>query len=210
MPGSSGREAVNEADEGGRNNDSTSPVAGAVPAREVAATGFLVAYGAGAILAGAVTHAMSLGDDWSLLGSSGGVLIAAGALRLVRRTFAMKARVAEELEFHRLVLGIASLAALLGASLFMMSIARWQTDVVPATFLATGGAAGVVNLAVAWRAVLRLASYFRAPTQSRARQARRGRRAGRRMMRTEQAPLIRVAPSSTEASPAGIEAERTA
>ena len=38
----------------------------------------LVAYGAGAILAGAVTHAMSLGDAWSLLGSGGGSFIVAG------------------------------------------------------------------------------------------------------------------------------------
>ena len=123
----------------------------------------LVAYGAGAVLAGTVTHAMSLGDAWSLLGSGGGVFIAAGALQLLRRTFAMKARVAEELEFRRLVLGIVSLAAALGALLFMMSIARWQTDLVPPTALATAGAAGMVNLVVAWRAVLRLASYLEPP-----------------------------------------------
>ena len=29
----------------------------------------LIAYGAGAILAGVVTHALSLGDGWSLLGA---------------------------------------------------------------------------------------------------------------------------------------------
>ena len=126
----------------------------------------LVAYGAGAILAGVVTHAMSLGDAWSLLGSGGGSFIVAGALGLVRRTFAMRARSREELEFRRLVLGIATLAAVLGAALFMPSIARWQSDLVPATFLATAAAAGVVNLAVAWRAVLRLASYLEPPRKS--------------------------------------------
>ena len=125
----------------------------------------LVAYGAGGILAGFVTHAMSLGDAWSLLGSGGGALIAAGALGLVRRTFAMKARSAEELEFRRLVLGIAALAAVLGAALFMMSLARWQTDLVPAISLVAAGAVGVVNLAAAWRAVLRLASYLEPPTK---------------------------------------------
>ena len=123
----------------------------------------LFAYGAGATLAGVATYAMSLGEAWSLLGSGGGSFIVAGALRLVRRTFAMKARVAEELEFRRLVLGIGTLAAVLGVSLFMMSIARWQTDLVPPTVLATAAGAGVVNLAVAWRAVLRLASYLEPP-----------------------------------------------
>ena len=77
----------------------------------------LVAYGAGAILAGVVTHALSLGDGWSLLGSGGGAFIVAGALRLARRTFAMRARSADEFEFRRLVLGIAALAAVLGAAL---------------------------------------------------------------------------------------------
>ena len=123
----------------------------------------LIAYGAGAILAGVVTYAMSLGDAWSLLGSGGGAFIVAGALGLVRRTFAMKARIAEELEFRRLVLGVGTLAAVLGAALFMLSIARWQTELVPATFLATAAAAGLVNLAAAWRAVLRLASYLEPP-----------------------------------------------
>ena len=123
----------------------------------------LVAYGAGAILAGAITHAMSLGDSWSLLGSGAGAFIMAGALRLLQRTFAMKARSAEELEFRRLVLGISTLAALLGVALFMLAIARWQTDLVPATSLATAAALALVNLAVAWRVVLRLASYLEPP-----------------------------------------------
>ena len=126
----------------------------------------LIAYGAGAILAGVVTHALSLGDGWSLLGSGGGAFIVAGALRLARRTFAMRARSTEELEFRRLVLGIAALAAVLGAALFMLSVARWQTGLVPATFLATAAAAGLVNLAAAWRAVLRLASYLEPPRKS--------------------------------------------
>ena len=123
----------------------------------------LVAYGAGAILAGIVTHAMSLGDAWSLLGSGGGAFIAAGAVGLVRRTFAMSARSPEELEFRRLVLGIAALAAVLGSALFMLSLARWQTNVVPVTSLVAAAAVGVVNLAAAWRAVLRLASYLEPP-----------------------------------------------
>ena len=125
----------------------------------------LVAYGAGAILAGFVTHAMSLGDAWSLLGSGGGAFIVAGALGFVRRTLAMKARVGEELEFRRLVLGIGTLAAVLGAALFMLSLARWQTEVVPVTSLGAAAAVGVVNLAAAWRAVLRLASYLEPPAR---------------------------------------------
>ena len=103
----------------------------------------LVAYGAGALLAGAVTHAMSVGDAWSLLGSGAGALITAGALGLVRRTFAMRARSPEELEFRRLVLGIATLAGVLGAALFMLSLARWQTDLVPATSL--GGVESLIE-----------------------------------------------------------------
>ena len=126
----------------------------------------LVAYGAGAVLAGVLTHAMSLGDGWSVLGTGGGALVAAGALRLARQTFAMRARSAEELEFRRLVLGIVALAGVLGTSLFMLAIARWQTDLVPAASLATTAAVGVVNLAVAWRAVLRLASYLEPPRDS--------------------------------------------
>ena len=106
----------------------------------------------------------------------------AGALRLGRRTFAMRARSAEELEFRRLVLGIEALATVLGSALFMLSIQRWQTDLVPATFLATAAAAGVVNLAVAWRAVLRLASYLEPPRKS-ARDGQGGGRGGPRKRR---------------------------
>ena len=123
----------------------------------------LVAYGAGALLAGVVTHAMSLGDAWSLLGSGAGALIVAGALGLVRRTFVMRARSPEEFEFRRLVLGIATLATVLGAALFMLSLARWQSELVPATALAMAAAVGLVTLAGAWRAVLRLASYLEPP-----------------------------------------------
>ena len=123
----------------------------------------LVAYGAGAILAGVVTLAMSLGDAWSLLGSGGGALIAAGALGVVRRTLAMKARVGEELKLRRQVLVIGTLAAVLGSALFMLSLARWQTDLVPATALEMAAAVGLVNLAAAWRAVLGLASYLEPP-----------------------------------------------
>ena len=124
-----------------------------------------VAYGAGAILAGVVTHAMSLGDVWPLLGNGAGALIAAGALGLVRRTLAMKARVGQELELRRQVLVIGTLAAALGVALFMLSIARWQTDLVPATALAMAAAVGLVNLTAAWRAVLRLASYLEPPAK---------------------------------------------
>ncbi len=48
----------------------------------------------------------------------------------------------------------------------------------------------------------------RAATQVRARRARRGRWARRRMRRTAQAPRARVTPSSAEASPAGVQARR--
>ena len=61
------------------------------------------------------------------------------------------------------MLGIATLAAVLGAALFILSIARWQTDLVPATSLVAVAAVGVVNLAAAWRAVLRLARYLEPP-----------------------------------------------
>ena len=98
----------------------------------------------------------------------------AGALRLARRTFAMRARSAEELEFRRLVLGIAALAAVLGSALFMLSLARWQTDVVPVTSLGAAAAVGRVNLAAAWRAVHRLVSYLEPPAKL-APQPRRGR-----------------------------------
>ena len=88
------------------------------------------AYGAGATLAGALTFALGLGDAWSLLGSGAGALIVAGTLRLVGRTFAMQARVLEELEFRRIVLGIGTLAAVFGTVVFVLAIARWQFDVV--------------------------------------------------------------------------------
>ena len=78
----------------------------------------------------------------------------------------MRARSAEELEFRRLVLGIAALAAVLGSALFMLSIARWQSDLVPASALATAAAVALVNLAAVWRAVLRLASYLEPPRKS--------------------------------------------
>ena len=74
----------------------------------------VLAYGAGATLAGALTFAFGLGDAWSLLGSGAGALIVARALRLLRRTFAMQARTLEELEFRRIVLGIGTLAAVFG------------------------------------------------------------------------------------------------
>ena len=125
----------------------------------------LVAYGAASVLAGVLTYAMQFGDAWSLLGTGIGALITAGALRLLRRTFAMRARSVEELELRRLVLGIAVLAAVLGAALFMLSIARWQTDWVSATSLATVAVVSLVSLAAAWRAVLRLASSLEPPRE---------------------------------------------
>ena len=129
----------------------------------------LLAYGAGATLAGALTFALRLGDAWSLLGSGAGALIVAGALQLVRRTFAMQARIPEELEFRRIVLGIGTLAVVFGTVVFVLAIARWQFDVVANRVLWITAAFGLVNLAAAWAAVRRLATYLepreKPPTQ---------------------------------------------
>ena len=81
----------------------------------------LLAYGAGAILAGVVTHAMSLGHAWLCLEAAREPSSWPGRLDSCGRTLAMTARVAEELEFRRLVLGIGTLAAALGAGLFMLA-----------------------------------------------------------------------------------------
>ena len=120
----------------------------------------LLAYGAGATLAGALTFALRLGDAWSLLGSGAGALIVAGALRLVGRTFAMEARILKELEFRQVVLGIGTLAAVFGTVLFVLAIARWQFDVVSNRVLWITAAWGLVNLAAAWVAVRRLATHL--------------------------------------------------
>ena len=109
----------------------------------------LIAYGAGATLAGALTFVLRLGDAWSLLGSGAGALIVAGALRLVGRTFAMEARILKELEFRRIVLGIGTLAAVFGTVVFVLAIARWQFDVVANRVLRITAAWGLVNLAAA-------------------------------------------------------------
>ena len=89
-----------------------------------------------------------------------GALIVAGALRLVGRTFAMQARVLEELEFRRIVLGIGTLAAVFGTVVFVLAIARWQFDMVANRVLWITAAWGLVNLAAAWAAVRRLATYL--------------------------------------------------
>ena len=120
----------------------------------------LIAYGAGAMLAGALTFALRLGDAWSLLGSGAGALIVAGALQLVGRTFAMEARILKELEVRRVVLGIGTLAAVFGTVLFVLAIARWQFDVVSNRVLWITAAWGLVNLAAAWAAVRRLATHL--------------------------------------------------
>ena len=120
----------------------------------------LLAYGAGATLAGALTFALRLGDAWSLLGTGAGALIVAGALRLVGRTFAMQARVLEELEVRRVVLGIGTLAAVFGTVVFVLAITRWQFDVVSNRVLWITAAWGLVNLAAAWVAVRRLATHL--------------------------------------------------
>ena len=120
----------------------------------------LLAYGAGATGAGALTFALRLGDAWSLLGSGAGALIVAGALRLVGRTFAMEARILKELEFRQVVLGIGTLAAVFGTVLFVLAIARWQFDVVSNRVLWITAACGLVNLAAAWAAVRRLATHL--------------------------------------------------
>ena len=166
----------------------------------------LVAYGAGAILAGVVTHAMSPrrrpGPCWEAVEEPSS---RAGALGVVRRPLAMKARVGEEFELRRQVLVIGTLAAVLGSALFMLSLARWQTDLVPATVLemAAAGRAGESSGGVARGPSPRELS--RAATQPR---ARRGRRARRRMTRTVQGTRTGVPSSSAEASPAGVQARR--
>ena len=123
----------------------------------------LVAYGVGAALAGGLTFAMGLADPWPLLGSGAGGLICAGALRLMRRTFAMQARTLEELQFRRVVLGIGTLAASFGIMVFALAIIRWQFGFVSLTALGTSAAWGAVNLVAAWAAVRRLASYLEPP-----------------------------------------------
>ena len=123
----------------------------------------LVAYGIGGLLAGGLTFGMALGDPWPLLGSGAGALICAGALRLMRRTFAMQARTLEELQFRRVVLGIGTLAASFGSLVFALAIIRWQFDLVSLTALATSTAWGLVNLVAAWAAVRRLESYLEPP-----------------------------------------------
>ena len=129
----------------------------------------LLAYGAGATLAGALTFALRLGDTWSLLGSGAGAFIVAGALRLVRSTFAMEARILKELEVRRVVLGIGTLAAVFGTVVFVLAIARWQFDMVANRVLWITAAWGVGNLVAAWAAVRRLATYLepreKSPTQ---------------------------------------------
>ena len=123
----------------------------------------LVAYGIGAALAGSLTFAMDFGEPWPLLGSGAGALICAGALRLMRRTFAMQARTLEELQFRRVVLGIGTLAASFGIVAFALAIIRWQFDLVSLTALGTGTAWGLVSLVAAWAAARRLASYLEPP-----------------------------------------------
>ena len=120
----------------------------------------LLAYGAGATLAGALTFVLGLGDAGSLLGSGAGTLIVTGALRLIGRTFAMQARTLEELEFRRIVLGIGTLAAVFGTVVFVLAIARWQFDVVSNRALWITAAWGLANLAAVWAAVRRLATYL--------------------------------------------------
>ena len=61
------------------------------------------------------------------------------------------------------MLVIGTLAAVLGSALFILSLARWQTGLVPATALEMAAAVGLVNLVAAWCAVLRLASYLEPP-----------------------------------------------
>ena len=112
---------------------------------------------------GGFTLAMDLGDPWPLLGSGGGALICARALRLMRHTFAMQARTLEEFQFRRVVLGIGTLAASFGIVVFALAIIRWQFDFVSLTALGTSTGWGLMNLAAAWAAVRRLASYLEPP-----------------------------------------------
>ena len=72
----------------------------------------------------------------------------------------MQARVLEELEFRRIVLGIGTLAAVFGTVVFVLAITRWQFDVVGNRVLWIPAAWGLVNLAAAWASVRRLATYL--------------------------------------------------
>ena len=120
----------------------------------------LVACGAGAILAGAATWIGDYGDPWPLLGIGWGALVAAGALRLMGRARAMPAQIKEELEFRRLVLAFGALSGASGAVVFALALARWQLESVKTQMLWITGAWAVASIAMAWRAVRRLATYL--------------------------------------------------
>ena len=120
----------------------------------------LVACGAGAILAGAATWVGRYGDPWSLLGTGWGALVVAGALRLLGRAGSMRPRIKEEWELRRLVLGFGTLAGSSGAVVVMLALARWQLETVTTQVLWVTGAWAGASLAIAWRAVRRLANYL--------------------------------------------------
>ena len=127
----------------------------------------LVAFGAGAIFAGAATWVGSYGDPWSLLGTGWGALVVAGALRLLARAGRMRARIKEEWELRRLVLAFGALAGSSGAVVLLPAIARWQLETVTTQMIWITGAWAAVSLAIAWRAVRRLANYLE-PREERA------------------------------------------
>ena len=120
----------------------------------------LVACGAGATLAGAATWVGGYGDPWSLLGTGWGALVVAGALRLLGRAGSMRARIKEEWELRRLVLGFGALAGSSGAVVLLLAIARWQLETVTTHMLWITGAWAGATLAITWRAVRRLANYL--------------------------------------------------
>ena len=120
----------------------------------------LLAYGAGAILAGAATWLAGYGDPWPLLGTSSGALFMAGALRLLARAAAMNAHSSDERELRRMVLRFGALAGASGAVVFMLALARWQLLPVPTQMLWIAAAFAATSLAMAWRAVRRLAVFL--------------------------------------------------
>ena len=120
----------------------------------------LVAYGAGAMLAGAATWLAGYGDPWPLLGTGSGALVMAGALRLMGRAAAMNAHSSDERELRRMGLAFGALAGASGAIVFMLALARWQLLPVTTQMLWVAAAFAATSLAMAWRAVQRLAIFL--------------------------------------------------
>ena len=109
---------------------------------------------------GTATWIGGYGDPWPLLGIGWGALVATGALRLMGRAGAMPARIKEELELRRIVLAFGALSGASRAVVFALALARWQLEPVTTQMLWMTGAWAAASLAMAWRAVRRLATYL--------------------------------------------------